>query len=358
MSSAALPQRALVVGCGLIGTSIALALTARGCRVHLRDADPSVAEVAASVGAGTVDPVEDPELVVVATPPSVVPDTVLALLAEFPDAVVTDVASVKRPVAAAVAGTPGERRFVGGHPMAGTERSGPTAGSALLFEGRPWAVVASSQSDETAVESVRALVVALDAVPLVMDAEEHDAAVALVSHVPHVISVLTAGLLVGAPRDHLDLAGPGLRDVTRIAGSPTGMWLQILDSNAGPVRELLAALRLDLDRVLDALDDGGEVLAGRLSDVLDAGRAGTRRIPGKHGEERAEGALVLVPVADRPGALSALMADIGESGVNIEDFRINHEYGRPVGLAQIEVAADRADHLTSSLTERGWPAYR
>lgn len=355
---AVLPASALVVGCGLIGTSLALALRSRGVEVHLRDAVPGVAEVAASVGAGTVTPVEAPDLVVVAVPPAVVPETVLALLAEFPEAVVTDVASVKTPVARAVAGTPGAARFVGGHPMAGTERSGPTAGSALLFEGRPWAVVPLPESSDRAVGLVTAVVHAVEAVPTVLDADRHDEAVALVSHVPHVVSVLTAGLLASAPREHVDLAGPGLRDVTRIAGSATGMWLQILDSNAAAVTTLLRSLRGDLDRVLDALDAGGDVLAGRLSDVLDAGRAGTQRIPGKHGEVRTVSASVFVPVDDRPGVLSQLMADIGDSGVNIEDFRIDHEYGRPVGLAQVEVAADRADHLTSSLTTRGWPAYR
>ncbi|GAA1729327.1 prephenate dehydrogenase [Aeromicrobium alkaliterrae] len=358
MTATDLPGSALVVGCGLIGTSVALALTARGVDVHLRDAVPGVAEVASSIGAGSVEPVTDPDLVVVAVPPTVVPATVLSALQEFPHAVVTDVASVKRPVAAAVAGTPGAERFVGGHPMAGTERSGPTAGSALLFEGRPWAVVPLPESTPEAVALVTAVVSALEAVPTSFAPDEHDEAVALVSHVPHLVSVLTAGLLASAPRAHIDLAGPGLRDVTRIAGSATGMWLQILDSNSAAVTTLLQSLRGDLDRVLDALGAGGDVLTGRLSDVLDAGRAGTQRIPGKHGEVRTESASVFVPVEDRPGVLSQLMSDIGESGVNIEDFRIDHEYGRPVGLAQVEVAADRADHLTSSLTARGWSAYR
>ncbi len=353
------PDRALIVGCGLIGTSVALALSNRGVTVHLRDVVPGVAEVAASLGAGSVDPVDDPDLVVVAVPPAEVATSALALLEEFPRAVVTDVASVKQPVADAVSGTAGASRFVGGHPMAGTERSGPMAGSALLFEGRPWVIVPLPETAEASTDLVTAVVTDMQAVPIRMDPAEHDAAVALVSHVPHVVSVLTAGLLASAPRDHVELAGPGLRDVTRIAGSATGMWVQILRSNSGAVLELLRALRSDLDRVLDALTAGGEVLEGRLADVLDAGRAGTSRIPGKHGETRAvERATVFVPVDDRPGVLSALMAHIGESRVNIEDFRIDHEYGRPVGLAQVEVAADRADHLTDELTARGWSAYR
>lgn len=348
----------LVVGCGLIGTSVALALRELGVAVHLRDREPTVVEMAVAVGAGLAEPVTSPRLVVVAVPPSATPATVTELLAEFRSAVVTDVASVKLPAVTAATDSDGADRFVGGHPMAGTERSGPVAGSARLFEGRPWAVVPTPASSADAVALVEQLATALQAVPLRMAADAHDEAVALVSHVPHVVSVLTAGLLASAPRDHLELAGPGLRDVTRIAGSGTGMWLDILNSNAAPVRDLLVALRGDLDRVLDALDSGGETLAGRMSDVLDAGRAGTRRIPGKHGATRIESAAVLVPVEDRPGELSRLMADVGASGVNLEDLSIDHEYGRPVGLAAIEVAVDRADHLVAALTERGWPAYR
>ena len=348
----------LVVGCGLIGTSVALALRELDVAVHLRDRERTVVEMAVAVGAGTAEPVEAPQLVVVAVPPSATPDTVSALLAEFPDAVVTDVASVKQPVVSVAAAADGSSRFVGGHPMAGTERSGPVAGSARLFEGRPWAVVPTPDSTPAAISLVEEVASSLQAVPLRMAADAHDDAVALVSHVPHLVSVLTAGLLASAPRDHLELAGPGLRDVTRIAGSGTGMWLDILDSNARSVRELLVSLRSDLDRVLDALDSGGEILAGRMADVLDAGRAGTRRIPGKHGATRIESAAVLVPVEDRPGELSRLMADVGASGVNLEDLSIDHEYGRPVGLAAIEVAVERADHLVASLTERGWPAYR
>ncbi|EFQ83953.1 prephenate dehydrogenase [Aeromicrobium marinum DSM 15272] len=348
----------LVVGCGLIGTSVALALSDLGTDVHLRDLTPATAEVAAQLGAGTVDPVDAPRIVVVAVPPASTAATVLALLEEFPTAVVTDVASVKSDIAAGVTGHPGAARYVGGHPMAGTERSGPMAAAPRLFEGRPWAVVPHADSTDDAVGRLTGLATAVGAVPMTMTPQAHDRAVALVSHVPHVVSVLTAGLLASAPRSHLDLAGPGLRDVTRVAGSETGLWLDILGSNAGEVREVLTMLRGDLDRVLDALDAGGPTLSGRLADVLDAGRAGTRRIPGKHGDRAREHAVVHVQIADRPGELSRLMTHAGESDVNIEDIRIDHEYGRPVGLVEVEVAEDRADHLVRSLTARGWSAYR
>ncbi len=350
------PASVLVIGCGLIGTSVGLALREHDVNVHLRDIDDEHLSAAVALGAGSPEPSDAPDLVVVAVPPSAVPSTVRAALQEFPRAIVTDVAGVKRPVFAALEGAAGLERFVGGHPMAGTEGSGPRAGSALLFEGRSWVVVPGQDSRSDAVQRVAGLAELVGAVPVYLDAEAHDEAVALVSHVQHVMSGLVAGLLNSAPRAHLDLAGPGLRDVTRIAGSGTDLWLDILGHNAVAVRDQLLTLRETLDRVIGALGD--DVGVPQLADVLDAGRAGTRRLPGKHGEVTAETVPVFVPIADRPGELSRLMTDTGESDVNIEDLRIEHELGRPVGLAEIAVLADRADTLVEALTARGWSAYR
>jgi prephenate dehydrogenase len=345
-----------VIGCGLIGTSVALALREHEVDVHLRDTDPEHLAAAVGLGAGAADSIEAPTLVVVAVPPSAVPDTVRDTLVEFPRAIVTDVAGVKLPVFAGLAGADGVERFVGGHPMAGSEASGPTAGSARIFEGRSWVVVPGQESRSDAVQRVTHLAETVGAVPVFLDAAAHDDAVALVSHVPHVMSGLVAGLLNGAPRAHLDLAGPGLRDVTRIAGSATDLWLDILGHNASAVRGRLLSLRETLDRVIGALGD--DVVVPQLADVLDAGRAGTRRLPGKHGDVGAETVSVVVPIADRPGELSRLFADTGQSGVNVEDLRIDHERGRPVGLVEIAVVADGADVLVDALTARGWPAYR
>ncbi|MEH3034745.1 MAG: prephenate dehydrogenase [Aeromicrobium erythreum] len=346
-----------VIGCGLIGTSVALGLREQGIDVFLTDADPTVAADAAERGAGTVGEAPAPAAVVVAVPPSAAADTAVRALERWPHAVVTDVASVKAGIGAAVAARPGADRYVGSHPMAGSERSGPSAGSAQLFAGRPWAIAPTERSGDDAVRLVEEIAVMLGAVPIRMDAGDHDAAVALVSHLPHLLSVLAASRLTGAPTSHLALSGPGLRDVTRIAGSDPRLWIDILGANAEPVRAQLRAVRADLDRVIDALAPGS-VDAGTLADVLGTGRAGTRLIPGKHGGTPADLATVYVQIPDTPGALSRLFAHTGESGVNIEDMRIDHELGRPVGLVEIAVVTGDADHLVTSLTERGWSAYR
>ena len=186
-----------------------------------------------------------------------------------------------------------------------------------------------------------------------MEASDHDRAVALVSHVPHVLSVLTAAQLNGAPGEHLALAGPGLRDVTRIAGSDIALWQDILGANAGQVRAVLQHVREDLDRVIESIGADTE----RLGRVLQSGQDGTRLIPGKHGDQVAELATVFVSIPDRPGELSKLMAHTEESGVNIEDIRIDHELGRPSGQVEIAVVAASADTLVEALTARGWSAY-
>ncbi len=348
------PESVLVIGCGLIGTSIALALREHGVDVHLEDISRSNLELAVSRGAGSAVPPSAPDLVVVAVPPSSVVDAVGRALESWPSAVVTDVASVKSDLATRIATLPGAERYVGSHPMAGSERSGPMAASARLFEGRPWAITPSDGADEQLVQIVEAVAGLVDAVPITMDAESHDRAVALVSHVPHVLSVLAAARLADAPSSHLSLAGPGLRDVTRVAGADTALWSDILRSNAGEVRLLLELVRTDLDGLIDALS-GDEPT---VSDVLESGRAGTRLIPGKHGERPIELATVFVPIADHPGELQRLMVHTGESDVNIEDLRIDHELGRPVGLVEIAVLTERADALVHALTARGWSAYR
>jgi prephenate dehydrogenase len=346
---AVVPGPVLVIGCGLIGTSVALALRDLDVPVHLRDASASHVEIAVSVGAGVADPVEAPALVVVAVPPAAVVDTVRSALAEFPAAVVTDVASVKASICAAVS----DPRFVGGHPMAGKERSGPMAASKLLFEGRAWAVVPTAGTDPSAVALVEQVATSVGAVIRRMDAASHDRAVALVSHVPHLVSALTAGLLTEAESDDLALAGQGLRDVIRIAGSDRGLWVDIIGSNADQVGAILDALAARLDDLRAAVHAGD----GSVAEHLDRGRDGVRRVPGKHGEHPTALGGVFVSIDDTPGELSRLFSDIGAAGINIEDMRIDHELGRLVGVVEVVVQDAVADELHTALTTRGWAAF-
>ena len=246
-------------------------------------------------------------------------------------------------------------RYVGSHPMAGSERSGPLAASAALFDGRPWAVTPHETSAPEALAVVEALVELCGAVPVRMAPEEHDRAVARISHLPHLLAVLMAGRLAGAPAEHLSLSGQGVRDVTRVAASDPLLWQQIVTANREAVAALLTEVRGDLDRLITAVDGGGrEELAGLLARGVD----GTRAIPGKHGGPPAPTRSVYVSVPDHPGELARLFADAGESGVNIEDVHIDHDPGRPVGLVELVVAESSAEHLLGSLESRGWVTHR
>ncbi|MBO0920811.1 prephenate dehydrogenase [Cellulomonas sp. zg-ZUI222] len=355
-----------VVGTGLLGASVGLALAQHGVDVQLEDPSRTALALARDVGAGTPADASSPApaLVVVAAPPDVTADVVAASLAAHPQAVVTDVASVKGYVLAELRAAGADlTRYVGSHPMAGRERSGPSAAVPGLFVGRPWVITDSGESGEDAVLAVRHLAVDVGAVPVVMDADEHDAAVAVVSHVPQLASSLVAARLRAADDDALALAGQGLRDVTRLAASDPALWTSILAANAAAVRDVLVALREDLDVVLGALDLAAaatgpeDVELGALATIARAiadGGAGAARIPGKHGGAHKRYTVVTVLVPDRPGELARLLGDVGAAGVNLEDLQLEHAAGRPVGMASISVLPGRAEHLETELTARGW----
>jgi prephenate dehydrogenase len=169
------------------------------------------------------------------------------------------------------------------------------------------------------------------------------------------VAVLVAGALAEAPAEHLVLSGQGVRDVTRIAAGDPRLWEQILTANSAAVAGLLREVRSSLDGVLEALESGSRP---ELGSILGRGVAGTAAIPGKHGGPSVAETGVFVAVPDHPGELARLFADVGEIGANVEDVRIDHDPGRPVGLVELTVAADRADHLLDALAVRGWSAHR
>ena len=344
-----------IVGTGLLGTSVGLACRRAGLEVLLTDLSAEHVRTASALGAGRPRAPEDrPQLVVVAVPPDHLGAAIAAALRES-DAVVTDVGSVKAGPLAAVAGEPGVRRYVGGHPMAGSERSGPLAASADLFEGRPWAVAPHPDADADAVALVERLVQVCDGVVVRLTPEDHDRAVARTSHVPHLLAALVAGRLADAPEDYLKLSGQGVRDVTRVAAGSPELYGQIVAANADAVVDLLAEVRAGLDTMIAAL--AGADRDG-LREVLTRGVDGTRAIPGKHGGPVRPTASVFVSVPDEPGVLARLFAAAGESDVNIEDVRIDHDLGRAVGVVELIVDESRGEHLMSSLESRGWVTHR
>ncbi len=356
-------RSALVLGTGLIGTSAALALVQRGVTVHLADHDPEQARTAAALGAGTDAAPDGPvDLAVVAVPPAHVA-TVLA------DAMRRDAARGYIDVASVKGGPRRDlqalgldlTRYLGTHPMSGREKSGPLAATGDLFEGRPWVLTPTRDTDTEVLNLALELVSHCRAVPVVMDADAHDRAVALVSHMPHLVSSMVAARLEHADEAAVRLCGQGIRDVTRIAASDPGMWIDILSANPGPVADLLSDVATDLDeavRALRALQSSDEAKrregSAGIEDMLRRGNAGQVRVPGKHGSAPRAYEVVAVLIDDQPGQLARIFADAGRAGVNIEDVRIEHATGQQAGLVQLMVEPQAVPVLTAALRERGW----
>lgn len=350
----------LVIGTGLIGTSIGLALRRAGVQVWLQDLDPRQCELAEAMGAGVAWSHHDqhPSIVVVAVPPGATASAIAEACRRFPAATVTDVASVKEMVldrAFALGADPA--RVVGGHPMAGRETSGAAGARADLVDARWWILTPYQEAEPSRVDQVSGLVQTCGAYPVQMTAKEHDRAVALVSHAPQVLSSVLAAQLVRARDEYVQISGQGLRDMTRIAGSNGSLWTQILAANAGPVAQVLQGVISDLESALAdlrALDQGDANASERLMTLLSAGADGRSRIPGKHGAAHLEFAEVAVLVADRPGELARLFLVVGEAGINLEDVRIEHVLGRPSGLVELAVQPDAQADLERALRARGF----
>lgn len=345
-----------IVGAGLLGSSIGHALSARGIDVALDDASPAQLRLAVDYGAGrAARDDDDPALVVVAVPPDVTADVIQRELARSPSAVVTDVASVKlEPLRMLRARGVDLTKYIGSHPLAGRERGGAISARADIFVGRPWVVCRDEETSAADLAVVEGLALDLGAMPLEMTPEDHDRAVALVSHVPQLIASLLAGRFVDAPEGSLGLAGQGVRDTTRIAASAPELWVQILGANAAPVVEVLDALAADLGTVAEALR-APEAAGSRraVADAIRRGNDGVERLPGKHGQNRRFEQVVIM-VDDAPGQLGRLFGELGDLDVNVEDLRLEHSPGAQFGLAEISVIPGAVRRAVDGLQSRGW----
>ncbi|MBD0423934.1 prephenate dehydrogenase [Streptomyces sp. TRM S81-3] len=357
-------RSAAVIGTGAIGTSVALALTRSGVTVHLVDVNRTAAQTAEAMGAGSLSPPKEPvDVAVLAVPPAHVAAELARVQREGLARAYTDVASVKaRPqqdLLAAHSADPAG--YIGGHPLAGTERSGPLAARADLFEGRPWVLTPSAHTDEAVLNRALELVALCAGTPVIMDVAAHDRAVALTSHAPHLISSLMAARLSDATEASVRVCGQGLRSMTRIAGGDPALWQDILHSNAEAVADVLEAYAADLAVVVGALRTLGSADPGvrgqaeqDLRRLLVQGLRGHARVTPKPGTSLADLAAVTVAIPDRPNALAEVFAAVGETGVNIEDVRIEHAPGQGQGLVELLVHRGGAPELARLLGAGGW----
>lgn len=346
-----------IVGAGLLGTSIGLALTKQGIDVALSSKSTKSVDLAVSYGAGRAVREDDsPKLIVVCVPPQLTAQIVAEELIAFPDAIVTDVASVKVEILEELErlAAPIER-YVGSHPMAGRERGGAIAGRADLFVGRPWVITPNAKSESAGIKLVADLAATLESAVVTVSPKDHDRAVALVSHVPQLVSSLLAARLVDAKNDDVALAGQGLRDTTRIAASDPDLWVQILEANSAEVLSVLQSLSSDLSNVIGALQYvHSENGIAQLRHVLEAGNIGVEKIPGKHGTKHSTYAQIVVMIDDKPGELARLLTEVGEIGINLEELKLEHSPSAQIGLVELHVIPEAEASLIADLQKRGW----
>jgi prephenate dehydrogenase len=353
------PGRLLVVGAGLIGTSLGLAASRQGVAVTLVDRDAGRARTATELGAASAALGELPagpggfDLVVVATPPAVIGEVAAQAIRSELAPTVTHVGSVQvQPRADIEALAVPTVRFVGGHPVAGRELSGPEAADADLFRDRPWVLCPAADTAEDAVAAVAGLAAGVGAVPTQLTAEEHDVLFARLSHVPQLVASALAASLLGVGADGVGLAGAGMRDTTRLADSDPELWGQIVGGNAEAVADALEAVAGPLAELAARLRTSEASAA--VVDLLEQGRAGRSLLPGKHGGAPAAVATLQVVVPDEPGALARLLDAVAAEGVNLEDLRVDHAPGRPLGLADLVVAPGSREPLAEALRAAGW----
>lgn len=345
-----------IVGTGLIGTSLGLSLARSGIMAGLSDTSRANLTLAIEYGAGE-EFFGEPDLVVVCVPPAVTAAVVAEELSKHPRAVVTDTASVKSEIQAEIRELAGVEfaRYIGSHPMAGREKGGPGSARADLFFARPWIITPTDKSSASAIDLVKDLALQIGSLPIEMTATQHDRAVALVSHLPQLVSSLLAARLIDGEDSELNLTGQGLRDTSRIAASDPNLWLQILSQNASAISPLISKLRADLELIERAFNNLSESESPtRIRSLLERGNAGIARIPGKHGGKLVNYHQLTIVIDDSPGALAALLAFIGEIGVNIEDLKLEHSPGAPIGLVEIQVDPLSAEQLSKQLIENGW----
>ena len=343
-----------IVGTGLLGTSLGLALARQGIQAWLEDQSKSNLRLAIEYGAGK-DSGPEPDLVVVCVPPDITAAVVLKQLSQHKSAIVTDVASVKSEIANSISQSSDSGRYIGSHPMAGREKGGPGSARADLFFARPWIITPGAENPENAVGLIRDLALRVGALPVELSTTQHDESVAVVSHLPQLLASALASSLDLVDEDKLALSGQGLRDTSRIASSDPDLWLQIISQNAAQIRPLIAQVRNELEqleRALEDIDASGSLAT--VHSLLARGNQGVARIPGKHGGKYAHYQQVTVMIDDSPGALAALFSFVGEIGVNIEEIKLEHSPGAPIGLVELQVLPASFEHLVKELSANGW----
>lgn len=342
-----------IVGTGLIGTSIALGLAQHGLTVELFDDDAGALALAQDLLKNQIS--EAPvDLVIIATPPSNTLNVLRAELSRNPQAMFIDVGSVKFKLQQEIDRLSDLRvRFLGTHPMAGREVSGPSSAQADLFAGRAWIITPTKFTSEELTQEIKSLIELLGATVYEMTPETHDETMARISHLPQLISSSVASLL-NQQEFGTELAGQGLRDMTRIAASDPKLWEQIFIENRNAITQALNDFEQRLEEFKNALNTGS---SEAITKLIDQGRLGRSKLSGKHGAKPRNYAHLLVVIKDEPGALSSLFNECASISANIEDLAIEHSPGQYTGLITLAFSPEDAQRVFVHLSEKNWNAH-
>jgi len=348
-----------IIGAGLIGTSIALALAQQGISIAVDDCDRRALSLANDLLAPYLESErldnQNFDLIIVATPPGGVVETLKREFRSNSQAIFIDVSSVKGNLMQEIETLPAiSEAFVGTHPMAGREVSGASSAQADLFNGRAWIITPTSRSSGAAIEVARRLISRLGASSYEMSASEHDYLMARISHLPQIVSTLIAGE-IGELGPGVELSGQGLRDVTRIAGSDPLLWSEILLENRQEVIETLEQFLAGAKTLKDAISSSR---ADEIQKVFSRGNDGRAKVSGKHGGKPRNYLHLLVVIRDEPGALSRLFAECAQVKANIEDLSIEHSPGQESGLITLAFSPEDGEQVEAHLRKQDWKVHR
>ena len=343
-----------VIGCGLIGTSIALRLKEDAQELILADNNRKNLDLASDLlEVKSVKGV--PALILIAVPPEQVFKVAKTEFASNPNSIFIDVSGIKSKLMIDVQGFPElSKNYVSVHPMAGRETSGPQSARSDLFKSRAWIISKTVNSSSESVAIARELGELLGSTIYELDAETHDSVIAAISHLPQILSSALGASLTEVGIDELNLAGQGLRDVSRLADSDPELWAGLVVGNSKEILPKISEVISRLSHLASALetDDRKAVI-----EFLADGREGRNRIPGKHGLAKRDYTYLPIVIDDKPGGLARIFNECAEIDVNIEDLSMEHSPGQAVGLVTLALTSDDANKLQKHLISKGWLAH-
>jgi len=345
-----------IVGSGLIGTSIGLALSSRGIPVLMADSDKSASNLAQSLvdASSHFQANHHFDVVVLAVPPTSFRSVIEDESKRNPESTFVDTLSIKtKPLVDVQSFSGVVNRYVGSHPMAGREVSGAQSARGDLFVGRPWIVTPGPLTQSASIDKATELISLCGGVLVKMSTEEHDQAMALVSHAPQLLASVLAAQLLDKDSRWLGLIGQGFKDLTRIADSDPTLWREIISLNSENIIPVLRNFRKVLEEIESSLGDFSSAQS-----VIESGNAGRRLIPGKHGNSARTYIFLHIVIDDKAGQLAAIFNDCAKANVNIEDVSIEHTPGQNTGLVTLSILdLPNAQHLEQFLSAKDWKVH-